>query len=184
MMRAHLSPDIDRYRWSPAPRASSLAFSSRALLSSVSLQWRSRTLACDTPPAPFPFPFGSIRQALRGCSLGARTEDACAAVLSSVARWPLFPLGCLIQQGQAGRQPRPPFPDVHVLWPAGATQARQPARRRPPPALPSPCPAGIRSTASSPGCTTAACAPSSVPCRRPSRRLARSAAVSRSFVRG
>ena len=31
--------------------------------------------ACDTPkPAPCPFSFGLIRQAFRGCSLGARTE--------------------------------------------------------------------------------------------------------------
>ena len=155
MLSAHLNPNIDRYRWSPASRASPLAFSSRALLSSVSLQWRSRTLACDSSAASFArFPLDR-RQALRGCSLGAR--------------------GCMHSPLWQ------PFPDVHVLWPTGATQAGQPVRRRlAPPALSSPCSAGpMRSAASSPGCTTTACATSSVQSRRPPRRLARSAQKSR-----
>ena len=63
---------ISIYRWSPASRASPLAFSSRALLSSVSLQWRSRTLACDSSAASCSFPFGSTSGSPRLLSRGPR----------------------------------------------------------------------------------------------------------------
>ena len=142
---------ISIYRWSPASRASPLAFSSRALLSSVSLQWRFRTLACDSSAASCSFPFGSTSGSPRLLSRGPRMHSP-------------LPLATVPS-------------DVHILWPTGATQAGQPVRRRlAPPALSSPCSAG---PASSPGCTTTACATSSVQSRRPPRRLARSAQKSR-----